>query len=147
MNMPWEEYYLLIARDVARRSSCRKRQVGAILVLENRIIATGYNGTPRGTVNCDKGGCPRCNDNNIPSGTRLDECWCSHAEENCIVQCAYHGVSSKFAELYTTHSPCISCAKLIINAGIKTVLFWADYPQQAGGLLISAGVNLLRLEK
>ena len=83
-------------------------------------ISTGYNGTPRGVTNCFEGGCPRCS-SNAPSGTGLGDCICSHAEENSITQAAYHGISTKGATIYVTLSPCLTCAKMIINAGIETV--------------------------
>ena len=140
-----EQHYLAIAREVARRSNCVKRQIGAIIVLEDRIISTGYNGTPRGIKNCFEGGCARCNDATIPSGEKLDVCWCCHAEENCIVQAAYHGISVKNGGLYTTFSPCIACAKLIVNAGIRKVGYWGEYPQQSASMLEQAQVELVRL--
>src|SRR6185437_2539780 len=123
----WDEYFLRIARIVALRSNCVKRKVAAIIVRDRRIISTGYNGTPRGVTNCSQGGCPRCNAL-AQSGTRLDECVCSHGEENAIVQAAYHGISIKDSTLYTTLSPCLQCTKMIINAGIKEVVFNAHYP-------------------
>ena len=94
---------------------------------DKRVVSTGYNGTPRGTRNCNEGGCPRCN-NLAASGTALDECLCSHGEENAIVQASYHGVSLKDAIIYSTFAPCLTCAKMIINSGIREVVFNADYP-------------------
>ena len=123
----WDDYFLGIARVVASRSNCVKRKVAAVVTLDKRIISTGYNGTPRGTTNCNEGGCPRCNDL-APGGTRLDECLCSHAEENAITQAAYHGVSLKGGTIYTTFSPCLQCTKMIINAGLKEVVYQTDYP-------------------
>ncbi|MCM8775286.1 MAG: dephospho-CoA kinase, partial [Candidatus Omnitrophica bacterium] len=113
----WDQYFMGIAKVAALRSSCIKRKVAAVIVKDKRIIATGYNGTPRGVKNCNEGGCPRCNSIDT-SGKDLDECLCSHAEENAIVQSAYHGVSIKDSVLYTTYSPCLICTKMIINAGI-----------------------------
>ena len=110
-----------IALVVASRSNCSRRHVAAVIVKDQRIISTGYNGTPRGIKNCDEGGCPRCN-SDVPSGHSLGECLCSHAEENSITQAAYHGIAVKDATLYTTYSPCLMCAKMIINAGIKEVV-------------------------
>ena len=144
-RMSWNQYYLNIALEVARRSSCRKRQIGALIVIDNRIVSTGYNGTPRGVPNCIDGGCRRCADDEIGGGKDLDICWCSHAEENAIVQSAYHGIAINRGTLYTTCSPCITCAKLIINAGITDVMYWADYPQQSAELLIAGGVRFERL--
>ena len=106
----WDEYFLGIAKVVALRSNCVKRKVAAVVVKDKRIIATGYNGTPRGVRNCSEGGCPRCNQLASP-GTRLDQCLCSHGEENAITQSAYHGVNIKDSTLYTTFSPCLLCTK------------------------------------
>jgi dCMP deaminase len=123
----WDEYFLRIAEVVATRSNCLKRHVAAIIVKDKRIVATGYNGTPRGTKNCNEGGCPRCA-SLAPSGTSLEDCLCSHAEENAITQAAYHGTSIRDAVLYTTFSPCLLCTKMIINSGIREVVYGADYP-------------------
>ncbi len=130
MNAPrpgWDEYFMKIARVVASRSNCMKRKVAALIVKDGRIISTGYNGTPRGTKNCSEGGCPRCNAFK-PSGQGLTECYCSHAEENAIVQSSYHGISIKGATLYTTFSPCLICTKMIINSGIAEVVYNEAYP-------------------
>lgn len=123
----WDEYFMNIAKVVASRSNCMKRHVAAVIVKDKRIISTGYNGTPRGVKNCDEGGCPRCNQF-ADGGTRLDECLCSHGEENAIVQAAYHGIAIKGAILYTTFAPCLMCTKMVINAGIKEVVYNIDYP-------------------
>ena len=126
-NRPgWDRYFMDIAHVAATRSNCSRRQVAAVLVRDRRIISTGYNGTPRGVKNCCDGGCPRCN-SNTPSGSNLHECLCSHAEENAIVQAAYHGIAVKGATLYTTYSPCLLCAKMIINAGIVEVVYHEHY--------------------
>jgi dCMP deaminase len=137
----WDEYFMAIARVVASRSNCVKRKVAAVITRDRRIISTGYNGTPRGTLNCNEGGCPRCN-SFAEGGTRLDECLCSHGEENAITQAAYHGVLVKGGTLYTTFSPCLICTKMIINAGLTEVVCNADYPlgQTALDLLGEAGV-------
>ncbi len=123
----WDEYFMGIAKVASLRSNCVKRKVAAVIVKDKRVMSTGYNGTPRGTTNCFEGGCPRCN-NLADSGTRLDECLCSHAEENAITQAAYHGVSVKGGTLYTTFAPCLMCTKMIINAGIEEVIYNLDYP-------------------
>ena len=126
-NRPgWDRYFMDIAHVAATRSNCSRRQVAAVLVRDRRIISTGYNGTPRGVKNCCDGGCPRCS-SNAPSGSNLHECLCSHAEENAIVQAAYHGIAVKGATLYTTYSPCLLCAKMIINAGIVEVVYHEHY--------------------
>ncbi len=123
----WDEYFMNIAKVVALRSNCLKRKVAAVIVRDKRIISTGYNGTPRGVKNCNEGGCPRCN-SFAKSGSGLEDCYCSHAEENSITQSAYHGVNIKGATLYTTFSPCLMCTKMIINSGIAEVIFNTDYP-------------------
>lgn len=122
----WDQYFMGIARVAALRSNCIKRRVAAVIVRDQRVISTGYNGTPRGIKNCNEGGCPRCNGLGT-SGVGLDECLCSHAEENAIVQAAFHGASLKDATLYTTLSPCLMCTKMIINSGIREVVFNATY--------------------
>ena len=139
----WDEYFMNIARTVASRSNCVKRKVAAVVVKDRRIISTGYNGTPRGTRNCNEGGCPRCNQLS-PGGTKLDECLCSHGEENAIVQAAYHGVSLRGAGVYTTFSPCLQCTKLIINAGLTEVVYNTHYPlgETALALLRESGVKV-----
>lgn len=143
----WDDYFLGIARVVALRSNCMKRKVAAVIVKDKRIISTGYNGTPRGVKNCNEGGCPRCNAFG-KSGQNLGECFCSHAEENSIVQAAYHGVSIRDGTLYTTFSPCLICTKMIINSGIAEVVYNQHYPlgEQAMGLLEEAGVVLRRAD-
>jgi dCMP deaminase len=123
----WNEYFMNIAKVVALRSNCLKRKVAAVIVKDKRIISTGYNGTPRGVKNCNEGGCPRCNSFSA-SGSNLEECFCSHAEENSITQSAYHGVNIKGGILYTTFSPCLICTKMIINSGISEVVYNTDYP-------------------
>ena len=139
----WDEYFMSIARVVATRSNCVKRKVAAVITRDRRIVSTGYNGTPRGVRNCNEGGCPRCN-SFAEGGTRLDECLCSHGEENAITQVAYHGVSVRDATLYTTFSPCLICTKMIINAGIVEVVYNAHYPMGdvSLNLLKEAGVKL-----
>lgn len=126
----WDRYFLDIAKTVSTRSTCSRRQVGAVIVRDHYILSTGYNGTPKGLRNCNEGGCPRCA-GTAPSGTALLECLCSHAEENAIVQAAYHGTSIKDGTLYCTISPCLHCAKMIINAGIRHVCFsgWYQKPE------------------
>jgi dCMP deaminase len=142
----WDEYFMSIAQVVASRSNCVKRKVAAVVVKDRRIISTGYNGTPRGTKNCNEGGCPRCNQL-AKSGTSLEECFCSHGEENAITQAAYHGTSLKGSSLYSTFSPCLLCTKMIINAGIIEVIFNHDYPlgETALNLLQEAGISVRKL--
>lgn len=139
----WDTYFMQIAQVVALRSNCSRRQVAAVIVKDFRIISTGYNGTPRGIKNCCDGGCPRCS-SDAPSGTALEECLCCHGEENAIVQAAYHGISVKDAILYTTFSPCLLCAKMIINAGIREVVYKERYSidETSKRILREAGVKL-----
>lgn len=143
----WDRYFMDIARQVAARSNCMKRQVAAVIVADRRIISTGYNGTPRGVKNCNEGGCPRCNGFS-ESGKNLEECLCSHGEENAIVQASYHGIAIRDATLYTTYSPCLLCSKMIINAGIRKVVYNDAYPlnDTATRMLKEAGVDLMKLK-
>ncbi len=141
----WDEYFIHIAREVASRSNCVKRKIGSVIVCDKRLISTGYNGTPRGVKNCNEGGCPRCN-SFAKSGTSLEECVCSHAEENAIVQASYHGVELKGSTIYTTFSPCLQCAKMIINAGIVKAVYNMEYPvsDTAKRILAESGVELVQ---
>lgn len=143
----WDEYFMSIARVVASRSNCVKRKVAAVVTRDRRIISTGYNGTPRGARNCNEGGCPRCNSLAL-GGTRLDECLCSHGEENAITHAAYHGVSLRDATLYTTFAPCLQCTKMSINSGITEVVYNVSYPlgETSLALLKEAGVKVRQLE-
>jgi len=142
----WDEYFMSISRVVASRSNCVKRMVGSVIVSDRRIISTGYNGTPRGVRNCNEGGCPRCA-GAAEAGTRLDECLCSHAEENAITQAAYHGVGVRGSLLYTTFCPCLICTKMIINAGIDEVVYGSDFPlgEVSIGLFREAGLKVRRI--
>ena len=143
----WDQYFMEIARVVSLRSNCIKRKVAAVVVLDRRIISTGYNGTPRGVKNCNAGGCPRCNHFG-PSGAKLEECLCSHAEENAIVQAAYHGVSIKGSTIYSTYSPCLICTKMIINSGIAEVVYNKAYviEETPLKLLKEAGVAVRQMD-
>lgn len=143
----WDRYFMDIAHVAANRSNCCRRHVAAVVVRDKQIISTGYNGTPRGIKNCSEGGCPRCN-SDIPSGEGLGQCLCSHAEENAIVQAAYNGICVKGATLYTTFSPCLLCAKIIINAGIVEVVYHQRYSidDVSMKLLKDAGVRVRPVE-
>lgn len=123
----WDEYFMDIARLVARRSTCLRRQVGAVMVKEKNILATGYNGTPSGITHCAETGCLR-EQMNVPSGERHELCRGLHAEQNAIIQAARHGVNIAGATLYCTNSPCIICTKMLINAGIQQVIYVDGYP-------------------
>ncbi len=143
----WDEYFMEIAKVVSLRSNCIKRKVAAVVVKDKRIISTGYNGTPRGVKNCSEGGCPRCNHFG-PSGEKLEQCLCSHAEENAIVQAAYHGVSIKDSTIYSTYSPCLICTKMIINSGIVEVVYNKAYniEETPLKLLNEAGIKVRQFE-
>ena len=144
----WDRYFMDIAHVAASRSNCSRRQVAAVVVRDKQIISTGYNGTPRGIKNCSEGGCPRCS-SDVPSGQGLHQCLCSHAEENAIVQAAYHGIAVKGATLYTTYSPCLLCAKMIINAGIVEVVYHEHYSidDVSTRLLHEAGVAVRGMQE
>jgi dCMP deaminase len=142
----WDTYFMNIAHVVKLRGNCLRRQVAAVVVKDQQIISTGYNGTPKGVKNCCDGGCPRCA-SDTPSGADLGECICSHAEENAITQSALHGTSVKGSSLYCTLSPCLICAKMIINAGIAEVVYDEEYEfkDQTKALLSEADVLCRRL--
>jgi dCMP deaminase len=131
-----------IAEVVASRSNCSRRQVAAVIVKDQRIISTGYNGTPRGVKNCFEGGCPRTSSNSS-SGSDLGNGICNHAEENAIIQAAYHGVSIKDSTLYCTLSPCLLCAKMIINAGIREVVYETEYSLSPQTSQLLNSVNII----
>ena len=138
----WDDYFMDITERVASRSTCLRRRVGAVIVLDKRILATGYNGAPRGLPHCDETGCLR-EQMGIPSGQRQEICRGLHAEQNAIIQAALHGVSVAQGTIYVTHQPCITCAKMIINAGIQRVVVAQSYPDElARSFLAEAGVAL-----
>jgi len=123
-----------------------RRSVGAILVKEKRILATGYNGAPAGVRHCEEVGCLREN-SSIPSGTRHELCRGLHAEQNVIIQAAYHGISIRDATLYCTNKPCVICSKMIINAGIKKIYYEEGYDDALSDQLFGeAGLELVRLQ-
>ncbi len=138
----WDDYFMEIAHLVAKRSSCLRRKVGALLVLDKRILSTGYNGAPAGLAHCNEVGCIR-EQLKIPSGERHELCRGLHAEQNAIIQAAVHGVAIKGAELYCTHYPCAVCAKMLVNAGIKSLKLAANYPDElAKAIFAEAGLNI-----
>jgi dCMP deaminase len=141
----WPEYFMGIARMVTARSTCLRRHVGAILVKDRRILATGYNGAPSGVRHCEEVGCLR-QDGSVPSGTRHELCRGLHAEQNAIIQAAYHGISITGSTLYCTNKPCVICSKMLINAGIGTIYYDEGYNDPlADQMLEEAGVEVLRL--
>ncbi len=142
----WNEYYMEIAETVKKRSTCMRRQVGALVVMDKKILATGYNGSPKGLRHCSDIGCLR-NDLQVPSGERHELCRGLHAEQNAIIQAALHGVKIEGAQLYVTHKPCVVCAKMIINAGIDKVVYKGKYPDAlADNLLREAGIEMEHFE-
>ena len=141
----WEQYFLELADLVASRSSCLRRQVGAVLVKNERIIATGYNGAPRGLGHCLEIGCLR-EAMQIPSGQRYELCRGVHAEQNAIINAANYGVSTQDSVLYCTRQPCIICARMIINAGITKVVHRGDFDDQlAEQFLQEAGIEIVEI--
>ncbi|MBN2031721.1 MAG: cytidine/deoxycytidylate deaminase family protein [Deltaproteobacteria bacterium] len=141
----WPEYFMAITRLVARRSTCLRRNVGAILVKDKRILATGYNGAPAGLKHCEEVGCLREN-SSIPSGVRHELCRGLHAEQNVIIQAAYHGISIKGSTLYCTNKPCVICSKMLINAGIVAIYYEEGYDDPLSDqMLLEAGLKVERL--
>ena len=140
-----DEYFLEIATVVAKRSTCLRNRVGAVIARDKRILSTGYNGAPRNMEHCLDIGCIR-EQNNIASGTRHEKCRAVHAEQNAIIQAALHGVSTDSATLYCTHQPCILCAKMIINSKIKRVVYIQPYPDtDAIGFFADSGVEVVNI--
>jgi len=143
----WDDYFMRIAGLVAERSTCLRRRVGALLVKDKRIIATGYNGAPSGLKHCSEVGCLR-EKLRVPSGERHELCRGLHAEQNAIVQAAVYGQDTRGATLYCTHTPCLLCAKMLINAGVKRVVIADDYPDRmAGDFFREAGIDVERVER
>ena len=144
----WDEYFMDIANVVASRSNCMRRHVAAVIVRDRHILSTGYNGTPHGVKNCFAGGCPRCA-NTSKSGSHLEECLCVHAEQNAICQAAQHGHAIDGATVYVTISPCLTCAKLLINAGVREVVYSGEYAflDTVKDIFRQAGVKHRRLKE
>ena len=137
----WDEYFMQITQLVSSRSTCLRRQVGALLVKEKNILATGYNGVPTGITHCDVTGCLR-DQLNVPSGERHELCRGLHAEQNAIIQAARHGTNITGSILYCTDSPCIICSKMLINAGVVEVIFGRGYPDKLSlEMLEEAGIK------
>lgn len=141
----WDTYFMQIAELVSQRSTCLRRKVGAVIVKDRRILTTGYNGAPTGITHCDIVGCLR-ERLNVPSGERHELCRGLHAEQNALLQAALHGISLKGATIYCTNQPCIICAKMLINAGIKEVVMREGYPDKlAEEMLKEAGIKVRQL--
>ena len=142
----WEAYFMDITFLVARRSTCLRRAVGAIVVKDKRILSTGYNGAPTGIKHCLEAGCLR-EELNIASGKNHELCRGIHAEQNAIIQAAYHGVSIKGASLFCTNLPCSICAKMIINAGINRICYASGYADSMSEeMLKEAGVDVIKID-
>jgi len=140
----WPEYFMTIAEMVAKRSTCLRRHVGSVLVKDKRILATGYNGAPAGLKHCAEVGCIRQN-TSIPSGERHELCRGLHAEQNAIIQAAYHGISIAGSTLYCTNKPCVICSKMLINAGIVKIFYEKGYDDQlADQMITEAGIEIVR---
>lgn len=136
----WNEYFMGIAKVVATRSTCLRKQVGAVIVKDKRILSTGYNGAPAGLAHCAEVGCLR-EKMNVPSGTSHELCRGIHAEQNAIIQAALHGVSICGGVVYTTREPCVLCTKMLINAGIDGIYYLESYPDELARKMIKeAGV-------
>ncbi len=142
----WQQYFMDITKLVAKRSTCCRRSVGAVIVKNKRILTTGYNGAPSGVKHCIESGCLR-QDMNVASGERHELCRGIHAEQNAIIQAALHGVSIKDAILFCTNQPCSICAKMIINSGIKKIYYLSGYTDTLSQeMLAEAAVEMIRFE-
>lgn len=142
----WDDYFARITVLVASRATCVRRKVGAILVLEKRILATGYNGAPQGLAHCLEIGCLR-EKQGIPSGERHELCRGIHAEQNVIIQAARYGISIVGSTLYCTNLPCVICTKMLINSGVKKICYGDGYPDELSfGMLEEAGIELVKME-
>ena len=144
----WDEYFMEMAELTAKRSTCLRRQVGAVIVKDKHAVATGYNGAPHGIKHCDEiGGCIR-QQLNIPSGQRHEICRALHAEQNAIIQAAKMGHSVEGGTIYITHQPCAICSKMIINAGIKKIIVKEGYPDDlAVSILEEAGISPIKIQE
>jgi dCMP deaminase len=132
----YDKYFMEMAHVVAKRSTCLRRKVGAILVKDKHILSTGYNGAPKGLAHCEEVGCLR-EKLKVPSGKRHELCRGLHAEQNAIIQAAVFGVSIKNSVLYCTNTPCVVCVKMLINAGVNEVVYSGDYPDELAKKMLS----------
>jgi len=144
MRPSWDDYFMKITKDVSLRSTCLKRKVGAIIVKDRRVLSTGYNGAPKKIKHCSITGCLR-KKLHVPSGQRHELCRGLHAEQNAIVQAAWHGVKIEGATMYSTYQPCIICVKMMINAGIIKLVYEGHYPDKlARQMLKESGMKVER---
>lgn len=132
----WDHYFMAIADQVAGRSTCLRRRTGAVLVIDKRILATGYNGTPAGLAHCDEVGCLR-EARGVASGSNHELCRGIHAEQNAVIQAAKHGIAIAGSTLYATHRPCVLCAKILINAGVAEIVYGDSYPDELSETLLA----------
>ena len=138
----WDEYFMTLANEVATRTTCMRRAVGAVIVKDRRILATGYNGVPTGLTHCSETGCLR-EQLGVPSGQRHEICRGLHAEQNAIIQAARYGINIAGATIYVNTQPCVVCAKMLINAGIDEIVYQNPYPDElAMSMLEEAGMKL-----
>jgi dCMP deaminase len=143
----WDEYFMNLAEIAGTRSTCLRHKLGAVMVKDKRILATGYNGAPRGIDHCLEVGCLR-DKQKIPSGTHHEICMGVHAEQNLVIQAALHGASTEGSSVFLTHAPCAVCAKILINAGVKRIIYKNHYPDKfAKKLLRKAKVKLKKLNR
>ncbi|MBU0497381.1 MAG: dCMP deaminase family protein [Candidatus Thermoplasmatota archaeon] len=147
MSRPsYDAYFMEMAHVVAKRSTCQRRKVGAILVKNKHILSTGYNGAPKGMRHCDDVGCLRSNQG-IPSGERHELCRGLHAEQNAIIQAAVFGISIEGSTIYCTDTPCVVCVKMLINAGVKEIIYAGEYPDQlAKEMIEESGIKIKKLK-
>jgi dCMP deaminase len=147
MRPSWDDYFIEITRVVASRSTCLRRQVGAIIVKDKRILSSGYNGAPSGLPHCSEVGCLR-EQLSVPSGERHELCRGLHAEQNAVIQGAVHGVSLAGGTVYSTTQPCVLCSKMLINAQIRKIVYLGSYPDDLSlSLLREAGIELVHWAK
>lgn len=146
MRPQWDDYFMEMAEVVKTRSTCLRRKVGAVIVKDKRILTTGYNGSPANTPHCSEVGCYR-EEHGIPSGERAELCRGTHAEQNAIIQGAYHGININKSSMYVTLQPCVLCAKMAINAGIEKIYFKGSYPDSLSlKILEEAGIELIKFD-
>lgn len=142
----WDEYFMKLTQVVSERATCVKRKVGALIIKDYRVLSTGYNGAPKGLPHCGEVGCLR-KEMNVPSGQRHELCRGLHAEQNAIIQAAWHGVKIEGGTMYCTYQPCVICVKMMINAGIAKLVFSGGYPDElAAKMLKESGLEVKRFE-
>jgi dCMP deaminase len=143
----WDKYFMDIAALVSRRSTCMRRAVGVVVIKDKRILSTGYNGAPSGLKHCEEVGCWR-EKLGVPSGERAELCRGLHAEQNAIIQAAYHGVQIKGSTLYATNQPCSICVKMLINAGVEKIVYLEGYPDElARQMLMESDIEVIKFKE